>query len=67
MQILRTPGAFRWLGGLSVCACYTIIKTDDGADLRIHHLDEGPKDGPIVMLMHGQPFGVVYTAMSYPT
>ena len=35
--------------------CYTTIKTHDGADLRIHHLDEGPQDGPIVMLMHGQP------------
>ena len=34
---------------------YTTIQTDDGSDLRIHHLDEGPADGPIVLCMHGQP------------
>ena len=23
--------------------------------LRMHHIDEGPKDGPILLAMHGQP------------
>ena len=31
------------------------IATHDGSDMRIHHLDEGPGDGPVVVCMHGQP------------
>ena len=23
--------------------------------LRLHYLDEGPKDGPVVLMMHGEP------------
>ena len=56
MQILRTPDErFVGLADYLFAPCYTTIKTHDGADLRIHHLDEGPQDGPIVLLMHGQP------------
>ena len=56
MQILRTPDErFVGLADYPFAPCYTTIKTHDGADLRIHHLDEGPQDGPIVLLMHGQP------------
>ena len=56
MQILRTPDErFVGLADYPFAPCYTTIKTHDGADLRIHHLDEGPLDGPIVLLMHGQP------------
>ena len=29
--------------------------TEDGTELRIHHIDEGPRDGPIVFCLHGQP------------
>lgn len=56
MKILRTPDhRFAGLKDYPFAPCYTTIKTQDGSDLRIHHLDEGPADGPIVLLMHGQP------------
>jgi len=27
----------------------------DGTNLRVHYLDEGPRDGRVVLLMHGEP------------
>ena len=56
MKILRTPDArFENLADYPFAPHYTEIKTQDGSELRIHHLDEGPADGPIVLCMHGQP------------
>ncbi len=56
MKILRTPDArFENLEDYPFAPHYTELKTHDGSELRIHHLDEGPADGPIVLCMHGQP------------
>jgi len=56
MKILRTPDAcFDNLADYPFEPNYTTLQTDDGSDLRIHHLDEGPADGPIILCMHGQP------------
>ena len=56
MKILRTPDSrFANLKDYPFEPHYTVIKTDDGTDLRIHHIDEGPKDGPVILCMHGQP------------
>ncbi len=56
MKILRTPDArFANLVDYPFAPNYTTIKTADGSDLRIHHIDEGPADGPVVLCMHGQP------------
>lgn len=56
MKILRTPDScFQNLVDYPFQPHYTTITTHDGAALRIHHLDEGPADGPIVLCMHGQP------------
>ena len=56
MEVLRTPaGRFANLADYPFEPRYTTIRADDGSDLRIHHVDEGPTDGPLVMCMHGQP------------
>ena len=56
MKILRTPDSqFERLKDYPFKPVYTNIATTDGSELRIHHIDEGPKDGPILLAMHGQP------------
>ena len=56
MRVLRTPDAcFKDLREYPFEPVYTNIKTKDGTVVRIHHIDEGPKDGPILLAMHGQP------------
>jgi haloalkane dehalogenase len=65
MKILRTPDdRFKNLVDYPFEPHYTNIKTKDGSDLRIHHIDEGPKDGPILLAMHGQPvWSYLYSKM----
>ena len=65
MKILRTPDErFENIKGYPFEPHYTIITTDDGSKLRIHHIDEGPKDGPILLAMHGQPvWSYLYSRM----
>ena len=56
MKILRTPDErFANLADYRFEPNYTTVQTEDGSDLRIHHIDEGPQDGPVVLCMHGQP------------
>ena len=51
MEFLRTPDArFASLPGYPFPPRYVQV---DG--LRVHHLDEGPRDAPIVLLLHGEP------------
>ena len=57
MKILRTPDeSFEGITDFPYTNLVTrTSKTKDGSELRIHHIDEGPKDGPILLAMHGQP------------
>jgi len=56
MKILRTPDErFANLAAFPFPPHYTTLRIEDGSWLRIHHLDEGPRDGPTVLCMHGQP------------
>ena len=56
MDIIRTPDKFfDNLKDYPFEPCYTTIKTHDDTDLRIHHIDEGPENGLILLCMHGQP------------
>ena len=51
MKVLRTPDSqFENLPGFPFEPNYTEI---DG--LRMHYLDEGPKDGEVVLMLHGEP------------
>lgn len=54
MQALRTPDdRFENLPGYPFAPHYVEVADGGGGQLRVHYLDEG--DGPIVLLMHGEP------------
>ncbi len=56
MKTLRTPDdRFVGLPGYDFTPHYVDIDDQDGGTLRVHHLDEGPPDGSIVLCMHGEP------------
>ncbi|MBJ7408953.1 MAG: haloalkane dehalogenase [Phenylobacterium sp.] len=56
MDILRTPDArFEGLADWPYTPRYAEVRDADGTVLRIHYVDEGPRDGAVVLLMHGEP------------
>lgn len=56
MAVLRTPEAcFEELSGFTFEPNYLEISDEDLGPLQIHYLDEGPKDGPVVLCLHGEP------------
>ncbi len=65
MKVLRTPDKyFEKIKGYPFSPIYTDIFAEDGTEIRIHHIDEGPKDGPILLAMHGQPvWSYLYSKM----
>ena len=56
MDVKRTPDScFEGLSGYAFEPHYFIVTAEDGTELRLHYLDEGPEDGEPILCMHGQP------------
>jgi haloalkane dehalogenase len=56
MKILRTPDdCFAAIADFPYAPHYTTVRDDDGSEIRIHHIDEGPRDAEPILLMHGNP------------
>lgn len=68
MDVLRTPDErFANLPGFPFAPRYVTIPDGEGGTLRVHHLDEGAGDAPVVLLMHGNPsWSYLYRKMIPP-
>ena len=56
MSVLRTPDEqFQDLPDYDFAPHYHSIQDPKLGELRMHYLDEGPRDGPVVLCMHGEP------------
>lgn len=56
MEVLRTPDErFADLVDYPFAPHYLTVTDADGSDLRIHYVDEGPRDAAPILLMHGEP------------
>lgn len=68
MRILRTPEAcFENLPGYPFAPHYVEVPDGDGGSLRVHYVDEGPRDASIVLLLHGEPsWSYLYRKMIPP-
>lgn len=56
MEVLRTPDErFAGLADYPFPPHYLTVTDADGTELRIHYVDEGPRDAAPVLLMHGEP------------
>lgn len=56
MDVLRTPDErFEDLPDWPYAPRYHEVTDADSTALRIHYVDEGPRDGALVLVMHGEP------------
>ena len=68
MDVLRTPDSrFENLEGYPFVANYIDVAATDCPPVRMHFLDEGPDDGPPIVLLHGEPtWSYLYRTMIPP-
>lgn len=56
MEFLRTPeNRFENLPGYPFAPHYVYVDDYEGGQLRMHYVDEGPKDAPTLLMIHGNP------------
>ncbi len=56
MRVLRTPDdRFADLPGFRYQPHYVRVPDQDGGELRMAYVQDGPQDGPVVLLLHGEP------------
>jgi haloalkane dehalogenase len=56
MDALRTPDArFTELPGFPFSPKYVDVPDPEGGSLRVHYIDEGPRNAEPVLLLHGEP------------
>lgn len=57
MKVLRTPEAtFADLPDFPFAPHYAEVRdAASGTALRVHYIDEGPRDAPVVLMLHGEP------------
>lgn len=68
MDVLRTPDdRFTNLAGYPFAPHYVDVTASDTGALRMHYVDEGPHDGKVVVLLHGEPtWSYLYRTMIPP-
>lgn len=68
MEVLRTPDhRFADLPGYPFEPNWVTVDSGEGDPLRLHYVDEGPPDGPAVVLLHGEPtWSYLYRTMIPP-
>ena len=68
MDVVRTPEVrFANLEGYPVPPHYLDVTATGAPPVRMHYLDEGPRDGAPVVLLHGEPtWSYLYRTMIPP-
>lgn len=55
-SVLRTPDErFEGLADYPFEPHYVEVENPDGGHLRVHCVDDGPRDAPVVLMLHGEP------------
>lgn len=68
MDVLRTPDSrFTDLPGYPFAPSYVDVRASDTPHVRMHYVDEGPRDGAPLVLLHGEPtWSYLYRTMIPP-
>jgi haloalkane dehalogenase len=68
MDVLQTPDSrFEKLPGYPFAPHYHDVAASDTDKMRMHYVDEGPSDGPPIVLLHGEPtWSYLYRTMIPP-